>query len=455
LRRSAFALQPAAAAIPRRGRIVGDSTYPDDERPLALNPPGATRHLYTVGPTGSGKSTLLGNLALSDMADGRAVILVDNRNDLADDVLSRLPESRLSDVVVLDPTDATAVVGLNPLRGRREDAPLLADRLVNIFKQLYAENLGPRSEDILHAGLLTLAQAGGQTLTGLPLLLTHAGFRRQLTAKLHDPLGLGSFWSWYESISDAERRQAIAPLMNKLRAFLLRPAMRRMLGQAEPRFSIHQVFTERRILLVSLARGQLGPETAQLLGALLLNEIWQQALSRAAIPPERRHPVMVYVDEFQEYLRLPTPLADVFTQARGLGLSMNVANQHLDQLTPDVRSAVLGNVGSRVVFRLNEQDAQLFARDSSTLTPEDFRGLGAYEAYASLMVKGERTPYASVRTRPFGPRLREPDSVRRASAERWGRPVAEVDTELERLVARSDPAPSTPIGRRPRSGGAS
>lgn len=451
LKRSPYAVTAVPRAVPRTGRVVGVSTYPGTARPLALNLPDAARHAYLLGPTGVGKSTLMARLALADAESGRAVVLVDSKRDLVDDVLARLPEHRLDDVVVLDPSDTHAVVGLNPLRGPRSAAPLLADRLVAIFRQLFGDNLGPRSEDILHAGLLTLALSGGQTLAGLPLLYSHAGYRRRLVAVLDEPLGLGTFWTWFEGISDAERRQAVAPLMNKLRAFLLRPAMRRTLGQAEPRFSVRQVFTERKLLLVNLAKGDLGPETAQLFGALVLNEVWQHTLSRATIPPSRRHPVMVYVDEFQEYLRLPTPLGEVLAAARGYGVGLTIANQHLDQLTPDVRSAVLGNAGSRIIFRVNEPDASQLARDSRILTAEDFRGLGAFEAYASLMVDGARTPYASIATQPLDKPLRNPARLRKLSAARWGTTVEEVDRELGRLITGEQTGSAARLGRRPRN----
>jgi len=223
--------------VPRSGRVVGDSSYPGDERPLALTAKDALRHLYLLGPTGVGKSTLMAHLALADARDGRGLVVVDPKGDLVDESLNAAREPLGRRRVVFDPSDANRPVGLNPLAGPPQQAPLLADRIVSVFRSLYGDNLGPRSEDILHSGLLTLAYAGNQTLAALPLLLSDAGFRQRLTAQLDDPLGLGSFWQWYESVSDAERRQATAPLMNKLRAFLVRPAMRRMLGQVEPRFS--------------------------------------------------------------------------------------------------------------------------------------------------------------------------------------------------------------------------
>ena len=113
----------------------------------------ALQHLHVLGPTGTGKSTLLANLITQDIADGRAVVVIEPKGDLVDDVLARIPAERQDDVVVLDPSDS-APVGLNPLatHGRRPD--LVADAVLAIFKQIYGRAVGPRSQDILYAGLL-------------------------------------------------------------------------------------------------------------------------------------------------------------------------------------------------------------------------------------------------------------------------------------------------------------
>ena len=202
-------------------------------------------HLHLVGPTGTGKSTLLANLICQDIADDRAVVVIEPKGDLVDDVLARIPVERQDDVVLLDPND-TAPVGLNPLVAHAQRPELVADRVLAVFKQMYGKNIGPRSADILYAGLLTLAQRGDASLVALPLLLTNPGFRRSLTAGIRDPLTLEPFWASYEAWSDGERATAIAPVMNKLRP-LLRPGLRGVLGQRHPRFDIRQVFTERKM----------------------------------------------------------------------------------------------------------------------------------------------------------------------------------------------------------------
>jgi hypothetical protein len=96
-----------------------------------------------------------------------------------------------------------------------------------------------------------------------------------MTTGIKDAIALGPFWEWYERLSEGERQAAIAPIQNKLRQWLLRPSLRNVLGQRQPKLSIAEVFAQRKILLVSLAQGQLGREGAALLGGLLVAELWQ------------------------------------------------------------------------------------------------------------------------------------------------------------------------------------
>ncbi len=309
-----------SAAIPRAGRVVGQATFPGRERALALTPTDSLRHLHTLGPTGSGKSTLLLNLITQDMAAGRAVVVIEPKGDLIADVLRRIPPERLADVVLLDPSDTERPVGLNPLALGGRSPELAADQLLGLFHSLYVAHWGPRTHDILGASLLTLARLPGMTLAALPLLLTDASFRRRVLPGVIDPIGLGPFWNAYEAWSEAERAAAIAPVMNKLRPLLLRPELRAIIGQSRRSFDLRRVFTQRKILLVNLNKGLLGPETSALLGSLVVSQLWQAILGRAAIAPERRHPVFVYVDEFQDYLHLPLDLADALAQTRGLGV---------------------------------------------------------------------------------------------------------------------------------------
>jgi hypothetical protein len=281
------------------------------------------------------------------------------------------------------------------------------------------------------------------------VLLTNPQARKRLLAKVDDPVALGPFWAWFESLSDGERQQAIAPVMNKLRPFLLRPRVRGVLGQLSPRFDIERVFTHRKILLVSLAKGLLGPEASSLLGSLVVAELWHAALGRVAVPPEERRPVSVFIDEFQDYLHLPTDLADALAQARGLGVALTLAHQHLAQLHPAMRSAVLANARSQVCFQLASEDALAFARATRDLEADDFQRLGRFEVYLRLVAGGEVTGFASGRTLPPQAPISNPAQVRAASRERYGRPIEEVEAEIRRLVE-GEREDRGPLGKRPR-----
>lgn len=386
---------PPPRLLPSTGRVVAIS--PTTEQPLAISTRDSLQHTLLLGPTGTGKSTAIIRLALQDIVAGRSVVVVDPKGDLIDDLLDRLPEHRLDDVVVLDPLDARPV-GLNPLT--TGDAHLVADQILSVIAKLNTASWGPRLSELLHAGLLSLAMTPGMNLAALPLLLTSDGFRRRLLARLDDPLGVAPVWAWYESLSDESRGQARSAVLNKIRPLVGRPALRAVLGQSQPRFALSTLFTKRHILLVRLDKGRLGPESARLLGTLLVSQLWQATLARSAVAPERRHPVMIYLDELQDFAAIPVDLAEVLSQSRGLGVGWHLATQFLDQLSPELQAAVLSQCRSRVLFQLTYKDAAVLARGHRELTPEDLTELPAREVYLRLVLGSAVTPYMSGQTLP-------------------------------------------------------
>lgn len=445
-------LSPADGST-KSGRVIARALAAGaDDVMLRLTAEDAKHHTHVLGPTGTGKSVLLSRLIKADIDAGHGVVVIDPQGDLIQTVLGQIPDSRRADVVVLDANDQ-APVGFNPLSATNRNPEVVADSLLTVFKVLYAEAWGPRTQDIIHACLLSMAGRPDASIVMLPLLLTNPAYRRSVTAAIHDPIALGPFWAWYERLSDAEKQQAIAAPMNKLRQWLLRPSLRAMLGQTDPKFRLQEVFTQRKILLVSLASGVLGPEAANLLGSLVVAELWQATLERAVIPPADRHPVMVYLDEFATFLNLPTNLADALARSRGMGVSYTLAHQFLAQLTPAMRAAVLSNTRSRVCFQLSAEDAVTIARSSPELVAEDFTALGAHEVYASLFTSGRSTSFASGLTLPPAKAVSRADELRRLSRSRYGRSIADVEAAWTNIITGQDRSRSegmTPTGRRPR-----
>jgi hypothetical protein len=431
-------------------RRLGVSLHPADNGQVVTLPVATClHHVHVTGVTGAGKSTLLAGFARADLLAGHALLIVEPRGDLVRDVLAGVPPSRRDDVVVIEPRTSGRVVGINPLAGSRVDAERRADDVLYLFHELYP-NLGPRSSDVLLHALIVLARTREGTLADLPVLLTNSRFRRTLLSEVSDPLVLAPFFAWYDGLSEAERSQVIAPVLNKTRAFLSRSAIRRLLGQARPRFHLDELLTHRKVVLVNLNAGLIGTETANLIGSLLMTQLWQAIQRRAMVPAAKRSPVMVVVDEVQNYLRLPISIGDMLAQARGLGVSLTLAHQHLGQLTPTLRAAFQANARSKIALRPSSDDrvplAQAFG---GRLKPGDLETLGAFEAYARLLVRGVMSPPLLVKTLSLAVDRSDADALRDLSLKHYGRDGAELDAHL-RTRWYDQPKPDGSIGVRRR-----
>lgn len=440
---------PSPPQMPHHGAVVARSNYTGTfGEPLALKDEDRLRHIWINGPTGYGKSTLLGRLALHDIRAGHGVIVVDPKNDLVEDILARLPDHRIADTIVLDPSDLARPIGLNILRSAAGEhgRELAADNVVHIFSQVWKSSFGPRTSDVLRNALLTLTHTTAPdgsafTLCEVPELLGNAAFRRSVTSQPTVPLPVQGFWSWYESLSDRERASVTAPSLNKLRALTTRSALRLTLGQSEG-IDFSTVFRERKVVLVSLSKGVVGSDTAQLLGALVVASLWQACLERIAVAPDQRQPVFAHLDEFADIVRLPVPLADVLSQARGLGLSLTLASQYAGQLPEAIRAAVFGTARTHIAMQLDYDDARLLEKRFSPLTAEDLMHLQRYEVAVRPCVNGQTLKPVTGTTLPLPDRLHNGRRMAQKSRRRYGSRRTEIEAGLRRRIATSVAAPA-------------
>ena len=431
---------PPEVASGSSQRVVGASAVPGETGLVRLPIADAVYHTHLLGPTGVGKSTVLLSLALADAAEGRGLLLLDPKGDLATDFLARLPQERAADVVVLDPTNPCPV-GFNPLSGPPELAVVTAEAVLGVLAELFRDSWGIRTADVLSAALLTLARIPQATLVWLVPLLTNPAFRRRVLALAPaDPLGTDVFWQGYEAKPVRTQAVEVAPVLNKLRQLMLRPGLRAMLGQAQPRFGLADLLERRRIVVVNLNQGLLGAGAARLLGTLLVSQLWQHLLARQAQPAQRRQIVSVYIDEVQAFLAgLPGSLADALAQARSLGAAFHLAHQYRGQLSTEMMQAVESNTRSKVYFALSATDAATAARLAPELEAADFQLLAQYQAYATVMHQGRRSGWFSLATRPAPPAVRDPALLYAASHARYGIPAEQTEAELIALTSASTP----------------
>lgn len=368
----------------------------------------ARQHLHVLGATGTGKSTLLARMILDDAAAGRGGVVIDPRGDLISDLLDRLPAATADRVVLFDADDRRRPPCLNPLdvpAGSSADATV--DNLVSVFSRVFSASWGPRTDDILRAACLTLTTAAAATgrpatLLDLPRLLTDPDHRARVLTAVTDPV-LAGFWAWYDQLGDPARAQVIAPLMNKLRAFLLRPFVRAALAAGPSTVDLGAVL-DGGLLLARIPKGSLGTDTCRLVGSLLVARTWQAATARARVPQHRRRDSCLVIDECHNFLNLAYPLEDLLAEARGYRLSMVLAHQNLAQLPTDLAEGISANARSKVFFAASPTDARHLARHTAPrLGEHDLAHLEAYRAAARLVVDGAQTPAFTLATEPLAP----------------------------------------------------
>ena len=426
---AAIARLPADASVPGLARAGARAVAPPavipvpgpGVRPLGVSDTGVprpvgiavadARHPQRIcGPTGTGKTTLIAGQILADADAGRGVVFIDPKGDAVTDLLARLPEAAAGKVVLFDPADSAAPPCLNVLQGDGSgtDTDVITDNVTGIFRRIFAANWGPRTDDIFRAACLTLlgsvpAGSGLVTLADIPVLLGDDAYRRRLAATVRDPV-LRDFWAWYEQLSEASRAHATGPLMNKLRAFLLRRFARAAIAAGPSTFDMSAVLDDGGVLLARLPKGILGEETAQLVGSFIVARTWQAAARRARIPEHQRPHCGLYIDECQNFLNLPYPLQDILAEARAYRLAVTMAHQNLAQLPPDLRQGISANARSQVIFSVSPEDARdLEHHTAPVLTAHDLSHLGAYQAAARLVAGSAEQPAFTLRTRPLPP----------------------------------------------------
>ncbi len=367
------------------------------------------------------------------------MVVIDPKGDLVGDLLERLPEPALERLVLLDPDEADAPPTLNVLEGR--DPDLVVDHLVGILHRIWHAYWGPRIDDVLRASCLTLLRRPGATLAEVPRLLAEPAFRRPYLHGLDDPIGLGGFWAWYEAQSPAAQAQIIGPIMTRLRAFLLRPFVRAVIGSAQSSFDMADVL-DGGICLVRVPKGQLGDETSRLLGSFVLARVWQAATARARQAQAARLDAVLYADEAHNFLTLPYQFDEMFAEARGYGLGLALAHQHLAQLPTELARALSANARTKLYFTLSPEDARELERHTAPeLRAHDLAHLGEHQAALRLFAGGRELPACTIHTRPApNPIPGRAQAARTAARARYGRTATQRRAEqLRRHLPGDDP----------------
>ena len=345
-------------------------------------------HVYVIGKTGTGKSTLLERMALQDLQRGNGFALIDPHGDLVERVADRIPPKRLLDVLYLNAADPTQPYGYNPLRHVRQDRiAVAASGLMEVFEKMWPAAWGVRMEHILRNVLMALLEQPNATLHDVLRIVSDSKYRKSIAATLQNEAVKTFLTKEFDRFTFGYRADGIAPIQNKVGAFLADPLLNRILTASKQDMHIRRIMDDGRVLLVNLAKGRIGEDSSSLLGGLLVTTIGLAGYSRADVDPAQRRDFFIYVDEFQSFTTLA--LANMLSEMRKYRLGFTIAHQYLHQLTPDIRHAALGNAGTLISFRVGAEDAPYLAREFSGVFDEtDLVQLPNHRIYLKLMIDG-------------------------------------------------------------------
>lgn len=398
----------------------GQTRFRSDQRLIGIDPDARRRHVYIVGSTGSGKSTLLLNLIHADMRAGRGLTVFDVHGDLSDAAMRLVPRTRTNDVILFDAA-GDHLVGFNPLAcSDLAQVDHVTSGVVSAFRKLF-DSWGPRLENLLRYAVFAVVEQGG-TLMQVLRLLTDNVHRDQVVAKIRDEV-VRSFWENEFAVWNKQyRTEAVSSVTNKVMPFLTNRHLRAITGgDSKKSLDLRSVMDRQQILIVNISRGRLGQDNATLLGSLLLTSLEQAAMARANVPEAKRPDHFLYLDEFQS---LTTPSTSIMlSESRKYRLCLTLSHQLTAQLDEATRTAVIGNCGTLIAFRVGSDDAQVlapaFSKFPGQLQPQDMTNLPNYTTYMRLLLP-DGTPSSpfSLSTLP-PPAEDRRDVVVRTSARRY------------------------------------
>lgn len=434
-------------AVPKVGTVIGESTDPNTVRDIAIDEVSRMQHVHIMGPIGSGKTWLGVGMAVEDMEKGRGMVLIDPKGDLYHRVLERVPAHRVKDVINWDLADTDHPIGFNVLQQGVSRASI--DELNHLVSNLFPEALSV--PQLLYHGLHALADSG--TFIDLPTFLkpdgNEAAWQRKIIRNIKDPQ-IKKFWEQYldQPKEKASRLDMdLATLQRRIWPFVSRAEIRNTLGQVESSFTMPELVAEGKILLVNLNSVRIGRQAAGIMGTLIMNALWGAIRTT---PHER--PVMLYMDEFQNFVTLPTDPSEMLAQSRSFGLGMVLAHQNLSQISNlELRSAVLANCRSKIIFQTTANDARTMAAElGSQINADDLQNLQFREAIARVMTESGVSQAFTMKTKNATPETGNAWRAIEHSRALYGRPVSQVEQEMEtRRTGLTTPADERPqMGRR-------
>ena len=437
LKEAKAGIAPVPLEMGTEGIILGINSYRGKDTEIHMAREDRMRHFYVIGQTGTGKTNVMLNMITQDIRNGDGCCYIDPHGTDIQTILSRVPKERIDDVIYFDPAYTARPMGLNMLEydpKYPEQKTFVVNELMGIFNKLFDMKIGGGAmfeQYFRNSAFLVMEDPeSGSTLLEITRVLGDKEFRDMKLAKCKNPI-IKQFWvSAEQTTGDQSLANFVPYISSKFDNFISNDIMRPVVLQQNSVFNFRKIMDEKKILLVNLSKGRLGDINANLIGLVLVGKIQMAALSRVDMFGKPMNDFYLYIDEFKNVTT--DSIASILSEARKYRLSLNIAHQYITQLEENIKNAVFGNVGSMAVFRVGTEDAIfLEPKFKPQFTAQDITKLDNYNAYMSMLVKGQPTKPFNLHT--LAPEKGNPDIVdnlKELSYVKYGRDRAEVEAEI-------------------------
>lgn len=348
------------------------------------------RHIYILGKAGTGKSKLEELMIRQDIAYGYGVCVIDPHGELIENLLNFIPKERINDVCLINPEDTQYPISFNPLANVENSFKhQFVQSWIEILKKEFESNWSSKIEHIFRFSLLALLDFPESSLQGMTLLLTNEEYRRAVTGYIEDPM-VKNFWeNEFNDWSQKSYTDTILPIVNKFGQFLSDPVLKNIFNNPENKIDFVELMDNKKIILINLAKSEIGEENASILGMMFVAKIKQASMTRAKNSKDRNiTECYFYIDEFHNIVT--NTFENILSESKKYGINLTMAHQYTSQLPSKTQQALMGNVGTIITFRVGGEDAlKLKPEYAPIFDVKDMINLGVGEFYIKMTIDGE------------------------------------------------------------------
>jgi len=337
-------------------------------------------HAHVIGGSGHGKTQLLQHLIFHDLTrdEPPSLIIIDSQGDMLRKIerLELFTREPLADrLVIIDPEDVEHPPALNMFdmsnarlagysRAHREQIEAGVIELYNyVFGALAAELTQKQGTAFAFVSRLMLTVPGATIHTLRELMeddapsIYRSPFAEHITRL--DPTAQAFFQNQFFTRAFAPTKQQIA---RRLYGVLQVPAFDRMFSAPTNKLDMFEAIQNGRIVLINTSKAQLKNDASALFGRYMIALAMRAVFERVAVA--KHDPAFLIVDEAAEYF--DENLETLLSQARKYNMGVLFAHQHLDQLSPALRSSVAANTSIKLAGGISDRDARTLAPDMRT-----------------------------------------------------------------------------------------